>query len=166
MSILSGWAEQYGRMKRSHARLSEIAQGRLAASSDEARDALIHFFQDAYHLKDWIRNDDLVVAGDVEAHISETPQLSLCADLCNATKHLRLNRPRTGDTSTAFVGQDVTVHPATIGSGQAFSPALHGWRVQSAETILDALTLADDVVRAWERWLQQESLLATPVELT
>jgi hypothetical protein len=159
--ISSGWREQYDRLRRSYERLSAIAGGQTAGSSDEARDALFHFFQDAYHLKDWIKNDPAVTTGNVEHHINDTDVLRLCADLCNGTKHFRLKpqETRTGDASTAFTSQSVWVRPAAAGSGLPPDPALHAWRVSSGRQRYEALALADEVVRAWQQWLQRERLL-------
>ena len=159
MTILSGWQEQHERMMRSHRRLTGIAGGQIVASSDEARDALLHFFQDAYHLKDWIRNDPSVSTSDVEDVINSTEPLQLCADLCNGTKHFRLNRARTGDNSTAFTAQSVTVRPATIGSGRSADPALHGWTVESRGQSHEAIDLADSVLSEWRTWLSIEGLV-------
>ena len=55
--IQQGWGEHYNRMGRSHARLVAIANSDIELGSDDARDALFHFFQDAYQLKDWLKND-------------------------------------------------------------------------------------------------------------
>lgn len=62
----------------------------------EFQDNMWSFFQHCWHIKDWVRHDPLVddatkEAVIVAAHASEA--LMMCRDLCNATKHLRLNRP-------------------------------------------------------------------------
>jgi hypothetical protein len=176
MTILMGWREQYDRMQRSYVRLLDIASGRVMASSDEARDALFHYFQDAYHLKDWLRNSGEATAG-IEDDITNTPALALCADLCNGTKHFRLNKPpRTGDAATGFTSQHVTVRPGTahavayvpsahdashprVAHEDPPSPALHAWTVTSNGVHQDALTLASDVNREWDSWLQKQDLL-------
>ena len=49
---LTGWRSQYELMKRTYARLSEAH-----VSSIDYDDDLQHFFQDCWHLKDWIKND-------------------------------------------------------------------------------------------------------------
>lgn len=52
------WPLQYRRMRRSLTRLIAFAEGERPSYSgdpDEATDALMHFFQDAFHLKDWIK---------------------------------------------------------------------------------------------------------------
>lgn len=177
VTILAGWREQYDRVRRSHDRLSDIAGGREHASSDEARDALIHFFQDGWHLADWIANDPAVSVdkSDIDEHVKSTQALKLCADLANGTKHFGLDpkrRLRTGDAATAITSQDVTVRPATVrararvGSEPAQAPppepprpALHAWRVTSDGQEYDALTLAADVVHEWQEWQRRNRLL-------
>lgn len=151
--------KQYERMMRSHGRLRSIASGDLTASSDEARDALFHFFQDAYHLKDWIKNDPAVSTDEVEQFINEVKPLQICADLCNGTKHLTLKWTRTGDSSTGFTSQSVTVRPSTIGSGRPADPALHDWMVESKSKSYHAVDLADSVVTEWQRWLGSQGLV-------
>lgn len=159
MTILSGWKEQYSRMVRSLDRLRSIASGGLSASSDDARDSLFHFYQDAYHLKDWIKNDSSISSTDIEEVINVTEPLQVCADLCNGTKHLDLQRSRSGDSSTVFATQSVIVRPATIGSGLGADPALHGWTVESNGKHYDAVELADVVVAEWESWLVNQGLV-------
>ena len=133
--------------------------GELTASSDEARDALFHYFQDAYPLNDWIKNDPAVSTGDVEQFINEVAPLQICADLCNGTKHLALNRPRTGDSSTGFTSQNVAVRPSAIGSGLPADPALHGWTVESKSKSHQAVDLTDRVVTEWQDWLGSQGLI-------
>jgi hypothetical protein len=159
MSILTGWREQYDRMLRSHMLLVRVAGGHDAASSDQARDALVHFFQDAYHLKDWIKNDPQVTTRDPEHLVDTSEPLRLCADLCNGTKHFRLTKKaRTGDRTTAFTSQSVAVRPAAAGSGLPPDPARHCWVVSSCGLQYDAVALADDVVNDWDQWLHDERL--------
>lgn len=175
MTIIGGWREQYDRMHRTYARLADFAEGRARGSSDEARDVLFHFFQDAYHLNEWLKNSGTSPGIDTK----QRPVLALCADLCNGTKHYRLDparRHHTGDPTTGFTSQSVTVRPGTIhavahvpspGSDadppKAFAepplPALHYWTVESNGVSYDALTLAGDVVAEWDRWLRSEGLL-------
>jgi hypothetical protein len=148
-----------------------MAEGRTSADSSTARDALFHFFQDAYHLKDWLINDETVSlsAAEVEEAVSASGQLSICADLCNGTKHRGLTRTsRTGDPSTGFVGQSVTIQVGSLeelASLDLSAPAgftTHSWKVKSRGKTLDAATLAGQVVAEWDRWLVERGLLALP----
>ena len=59
------------------------------------RDETYSFFVNCYHLKDWLINDSDFPGGqtDVENYINAHQELQLCADICNAHKHLRLDKP-------------------------------------------------------------------------
>jgi hypothetical protein len=166
--------------------LIAIAEGRTPTDSSTARDALFHFFQDGYHLKDWLINDERVdvVPSEVERAVSASERLSMCADLCNGTKHRALTRTaRTGDPSTAFTGQSVTIHVGSLEelasvdlsgvwrldgdplSGDVASVSgptgftTHSWEVKSRGKRYDAVTLAAQVVAEWDRWLVERGLL-------
>ena len=190
--IQQGWREQYDRMRRSHARFVAIASGHISAGSDQARDALFHFFQDAHHLKDWLINDDAITVAryEIEDAVTASPELSVCADLCNGTKHGKLragNRgPRSGDPATAFVRQSVNVRVgtwrkvATIGAvGGELMPGstvsvdaasvwgaagftTHSWVAASKEERWMADELAEKVLMAWDAWLGEHGLLVRP----
>lgn len=178
-------------MKRSHAHFVAVASGEVSAGSDAARDALFHFFQDAYHLKDWLKNDPLVtVAGaEIERAVSEAPNLSMCADLCNGTKHrtLRSSRQKAGP-GAVFATQSVTVHVppgvATVASvgpvGEEVAPGAtvtvdaksvwgppgfttHSWTVRTGRADIEAEVLASGVVADWEVWLGRHDLLSPPL---
>jgi hypothetical protein len=63
---------------------------------DTQLDALFCFFQNCWHLKDWIKNDaslseDVRAALNGEAHANDF--LLLCKDLANGSKHLKLTTP-------------------------------------------------------------------------
>lgn len=153
MAIMSGWREQHDRMMRSYSRLVAIATGKSAVDSEEARDALFHFFQDAYHLKDWIKHDPLTSHLNVEEFARNSMPIRLCADLCNGTKHFALTKSHLIREEAAFTGQSVTVRPAPAGSRATPSPALHGWTVDSKSSTYDALVLAEGVTEEWTGWL-------------
>ena len=140
-------------MLRSHQRLVDYAEGKGVSGSAPVRDALFHFFVDAYHLKDWIKNDPATnrFGTDVETETGKHP-LNLCADICNGVKHLELTKARTGDLTTAVKTQSVTVH---VGSHSE-----HSWTVESAgRTSGRVLDLAVEIVTAWDTWLKSKSLL-------
>lgn len=148
-------------MLRSHKRLAEIATGTARADSNEARDALVHFFQDAFHVRDWIRYDDTVpdpVRDGVFQAVRRDIWLALAADLANGSKHLGLSpshQPHTGDRSTGFTSQSVTVQLGATAHGPR---VLTWWTVTSNGTTHDALDVARAVVVAWNTWLLDQGL--------
>jgi hypothetical protein len=182
--LSEGWRDQYERMLRSRARLAEAA-GPSTLGSDEARDRLYSFFQDAYHLKDWLIHDlgwytmnggkkVLTQAGrDLENHITATRALANCADLCNGVKHLVLNSPRIAGTPANLASQSVGIVLGPFESAWEFGPhakelatppagsttAEHSWLVEFNGRYYDAVRLADEVVAEWQRALRAQGLL-------
>ena len=60
-------------------------------------DFLWTFFQNCWHLKDWIKNDDALprnVCETVEDEVKKFESLMICADLANRSKHLELKNIR------------------------------------------------------------------------
>ena len=92
------YEEQFNRLKRSYNRLIQIDDG-CAGEFDSNRDDFYTFFLNCHHLKDWLMNDERLREKheDIEGYINEHKDLLLCADICNAHKHLVLNRPRSGE---------------------------------------------------------------------
>ncbi len=87
------YREQFDRMIRWFDKYTEIKRGKSRASHHDKLDHIYAFFQNAYHLKDWIKNDPTTRAsGAVESHLKNTAVLRLVADICNGTKHLSRNR--------------------------------------------------------------------------
>jgi hypothetical protein len=180
MPLSEGWRDQYERMHRSRARLAEAAG---APSGDDARDMLYDFFQDAYQLKDWIINDlgwytmqgkkkELTQDGqDLESHITATVPLARCADICNGTKHLKLDRPRIPGKPAEVAGQgrSLTLPPFEVRSEfpgpveraheqreaeeQSAVLATYTWVVTWDGGRSDAVQLADQVIAEWDAWL-------------
>ena len=60
-------------------------------------DYFISFFQNCFHLKDWIieaqKNDGINWSNKIHAMINSNQSMKICRDLCNGLKHLRINRP-------------------------------------------------------------------------
>ncbi|MFC4122022.1 hypothetical protein [Nonomuraea zeae] len=175
MPLSEGWRDQYERMLRSHARLAETAAP-SPLDAAEARDRLYHFFQDAYHLKDWLKNDqaaglDAVTNQALERHITATPALAMCADLCNGTKHLTLRDGRIPGSPAVFTSQDIDVAftPDTCPADPAVPLRLrmiprssilvgHTWVASSNDQRYDVFVLANGVVAAWNDWLDRQGI--------
>ena len=142
-----GWQMQWGRV---HRRLNDLrtAYTGRPGGTPAAVDAAQSCFEAVHHLKDWLGNDPSSGAtrADGDSFVNSSPVLQLCADLANGSKHLRLTRSRTGDTSTTLARNDVTVF---AGKGTS----AHRFYVQSAGTEHDVLHLAEGAVAEWTRFL-------------
>jgi hypothetical protein len=100
--VLGGWREQFDRIWRSYYQFSNAYNpgvdsldsrrglGSPGPAELAMQDSFIHFIQDAWHLKDWLKADRATrsLGKAVEEYADETDSLKICRDLCNATKHL------------------------------------------------------------------------------
>lgn len=141
-----GWRAQFNRIRRWHRRLAgthEVA---------EAEDHLYTFFQNTYHLRDWLLHDKAVPQADIEDLFRTHVELRLCGDLCNATKHFLLSAPK---------------QPREFSLAREYRGARRGWfGPERSETFVvmsdgqtyDVLDLADACLRIWERFLHSHHL--------
>lgn len=64
-------------------------------ASDYYADDVYSFFMHCCHIRDWLTALGLAPAASINQFVTDNLELSICADLCNGTKHFRLNRKRT-----------------------------------------------------------------------
>jgi len=81
---------------RSYARLGKIEVDKWYEKDFESElDLYLCFFIKCYHFKDWLVTTVAQNAkGMVEQFVNDSSELSLCGDICNATKHFLLNDAR------------------------------------------------------------------------
>src|SRR5262249_28170885 len=79
---------QLERVRRWHQRVRAAQPGSL----DQA-DYLYAFFENAFHLRDWLLDTDAVTSPQIEALFATHVEMRLCRDLANAHKHFSLRRP-------------------------------------------------------------------------
>lgn len=149
------YEEQFNRVKRWYQRFAEIDRGRVHdRSSDYYQDEVFAFFTSCYHLKDWIKNDGNVdiAAEKVEDFVSNTKEISLCADICNGIKHLRLTSSRSGQNPqfgrkkfhVKLGGQQTTIRIK--------------YTIDTASGPLDAFKLATKCLKAWQKFIKLDIL--------
>jgi hypothetical protein len=145
------YEEQIDRAKRWYGRFQEITDGRKHDRSVEfARDEVFAFFQNCYHVKDWIIEDKAMTIEDrkrvVEQFITESESLCLCADLCNATKHLVLKTTRSHDSpeiARAHYGLNVSAGVLKV-----------RFEISTDSGSIDAFDLATRCLSEWDRFFK------------
>jgi hypothetical protein len=118
-------------------------------------DDIYHFFQDAWHLKDWIKNDLLVpskVRDQVEQEVNNVKPFRVAADFANGTKHMVITRPRNEDAQ--FTKRKVTIMLGDPG------PALQERVLTLADgSQTTAEVVATEVMREWNLLLRRLGLI-------
>ena len=148
------WSGQWKRVQCSLSLLPGIAPPSPVFDFGAAEDAFVHFFQDAYHFKDWLKNDAASApsVGTVEDYVTSSGPLSLIGDLANGSKHLLLRSTKTGDLATRFGEVHFDGDP-TVGLVARFEVLSNG-------VVHDAIDLARAACAEWETYLRSVGLLA------
>lgn len=152
------YTEQLKRARRYYVRFKRLNDGMEHRDATEAyMDDIVAFFQNCYHIKDWLKNDPGFTkhsSSEIEDYVSKTLSLAICADICNGSKHLDLNRgARSGDVPK--IGQKViSLDVTTVISGKEI-PTRIGIQleIEHAGNKLDAFQLATDALQAWESFI-------------
>jgi hypothetical protein len=72
-------------------------------------DFLYAFFQNCHHLRHWLNAEGKVSGAEVDRFVAAHPELRLCRDICNGTKHLTISRPSL-DAALAIGREYVPAH--------------------------------------------------------
>lgn len=150
------YLEQYQRAKRWYERFKSIDEGRdHDMASDCYQDEIYAFFVNCYHLKDWLKNDPTsgINKDEIENFINKSENLSMCADLCNGSKHLVINQPRK-DTQTKIGGRSFS-----LGLGIGSPKISVRYKVELKNRTYDAFDLATKSLKEWEDFLKSKKLL-------
>jgi hypothetical protein len=154
---MSSWQEQLDRARRYHQRLiAFVAAEEHKADIILGLDDSYAFFQNCYHIKDWLKNDPAFLrAVEVEGYITSTPALSLCADIANGIKHLLLTKkPRSGSTPGPVHATLVVKLEDSFAAGEERPPSMSmQLKVEHAGRELDAIQIAADAMQAWESFV-------------
>jgi hypothetical protein len=109
---MTDYIQQYQRVRRYLIRIQDQDRDRT-----EYEDDLWSFFQNCWHLKDWLINDDDPSISpelrDTLEHklsdiLSSSPNLRICADLANRKKHVKLKNPWADATARGDIKLDFT----------------------------------------------------------
>lgn len=151
------WEDQYRRMCRYR---DKIDRSHHDESRTEYEDELWSFFQHAWHLKDWLKNDPNASATEsrVEDLANGSNELRIAADLCNRTKHYTLTRKPREDADFGGVKLEVRIKE-NLRTGESTSEESWDWSVELGNgTSRWARQLAHDIVDEWDRIIQELGL--------
>lgn len=155
------YIDQLERTKRYLKRFSDINIGvPHSQASQNYDDDVYAFFQNCYHLKDWIKNDPSCSKwSNVETFVNSNNDLQICADLCNGLKHLKLTKPRSTQ-SPQFFGCNISLNISEGFSGPTEIGIAISYKITTASGDIDAFDLARNCVNAWEGYI--DSNIFTP----
>jgi hypothetical protein len=146
-------AERYlGRLRYAYEGIQEPS---VIFSIDDPLDDCISFFMHCYHVKDWIKEIYCTSKEEKQAledYINGNPELGICADICNGSKHYQLRSEfRSGQAQEV----KATGHKALTYLTGTGGLEVHRCRfsVVSEDGVIDALELAEKCMELWNEYL-------------
>jgi hypothetical protein len=139
-----------------------IARDRL--DRDRVSDIFFAFAQTCYHMVDWLENDGSqpIRRAEWEKHVMASRALSYCSDICNGSKHARLQEKGIELSEQMSLAGAYREHIEGSGSDavwrerQVFEAKLYlEWE---GEAVL-ALDFADRCIAEWDDLLRAKGLL-------
>jgi len=139
-----GYKAQLSRVRRWYRRLSS------ATVRDDIEDYLYAFFQNCYYLLEWLLSTKIVPQIDIESLFTDNVEMRLCQDICNATKHLSLSKPKM---------------PREFSLAREYVGSTGGWFGNEAVLVVlsqgkkyDAMELAHRCLSLWEGFFRKYGL--------
>ena len=139
-----GYRGQFSRVRRWYRRLS------TATALDDIEDFLYAFFQNCYHLREWLLDAKVVAQTELESLFADNVEMQLCQDICNATKHQSLSTPR---------------RPREFSLAREYVGPKRGWFEDDSILVVlseghkyDAIDLARSCLSLWEEFFKQHNL--------
>lgn len=137
-----GWQGQYRRTRRWFDRLVSVSTGLGRLPMDEQIDFALVFFQNAYHVRDYLQQEGAASKAQLDQLMSSTLVLRVCRDLANGAKHRKINNA------------SVDSEPWIL---REYRPPEWVLVVKAGEKF-DLLSLANDCLRAWDDFLAGHNL--------
>ena len=130
---------------------------------EESCDMIYAFFQNCFHLKDWIKVDKPELKGKVERLFEKENQnpnfrcMKICADLCNGSKHCELTRKELIriDPNTDV---DVRMLKASFNFMDDNLSFYINYEILSDNDSYDVLELAGRCIAKWDEFMKDNSL--------
>lgn len=143
---IHGWGDQLFRMLR--------FQERALKSDDEGDilDFTIAFFQNCYHLKDWVpifeNIEDAAWQEKWQTFIEQNECIRYCRDICNGTKHLKIDNPS--------MDADFSIY-RDFEEVEGFEDGKFiGWFLLADDKRISLNQLMDDCINAWKVFLKEK----------
>jgi hypothetical protein len=152
---LSSFLEQFERVERYLKKVQNQDRDSIEYDDDS-----YSFFQNCWHLKDWIKADPMInkkIKSRVEKDISKVKSLRICSDLANRTKHATLTKHIKEDAR--ITNRNVTIYAPVVGSSEKCTSSCEHIITLKDGSKCKALDIARIAVKDWNNLLKRYSLI-------
>lgn len=155
---MAQYQKQLERVQRYYDRFKRLNNGTSQTmKSDEYLDDIYAFFQNCHHLKDWLKNDSAFTKrtnSQIEKYIGDTQPLAICADICNASKHLQLKQIRRCRDEPKLGKKTISIEITSCLNGQEIPTNIAMQvEIEHDDSTLDAFQVATDAIQAWKSFV-------------
>lgn len=140
----SGWQGHYRRTRRWLDRLLEVANDWDAYSMDEQIDFVLVFFQNCYHLRDYLLREQAVERRALDELMRRSRPLRICRDLANGSKHRMI-------TSASVDSSPWIVRTLNFGGTSRLT-------LKADPELLDLVSVAASCLAEWDEFLARRGL--------
>ena len=161
---MNEYKQQYDRVVRYFSRLTNQNRSQI-----DYEDDLWAFFQNCWHLKDWIKNDltipqntGKIFEDKIENEVKKYKAIMIAADLANRSKHLTLKRQNRLDAKNTKKSVTVHVPPFRLNSktgeshtdGECQSEYFYTIATEDGSEY-DAFQIAKKAIADWDTIIKQ-----------
>lgn len=155
------WKFQWGRVIRWYKRAGQIkVKSETAGAELEADDfdILIAFFQNCYHLRDWLEVSRPDLREKLDDFFEQNFEMKGCRDVCHGFKHKKLTRP---SLDADFNIVRIYDYLEIMGSGPYKNPVKYNIAFADGNDIrkYDLFDFAGKCFNLWKSFLSAEQLL-------
>jgi hypothetical protein len=127
-----------------------------------AFDYLYAFFQNCFHLRDFLEHSGGASKAELQAFMTGNTAMAVCRDIANGTKHLKISRPSI-DPKPAILRE---YHPPgwpgkKPGTSESYIVFVEDPRTEQVAPY-ELQELASRCLREWEIFLRSKGLLDSP----
>ena len=140
----NGWHGQLDRTTRWYERIQALARQKSSYLIElEDLDIVFAFFQNCWHLREWVELSRDIPQEEISTFISSHPELQVCRDIANGTKHFHVTKPSVDPEFSIYME---IVPPYVKGDPR------HTWHVIARDKY-DLLELASACMALWKQFL-------------
>lgn len=117
-------------------------------------DYIINLYTYGYHIKDWLKKEDYI---GVEEFINNNPELRVCADLCNGSKHKILTSIRSSEDPVQSVDASTITSDSVAYTADSTVPVnsqTFNIRLESGKNY-EIMYFANKIVELWNKFIFQ-----------
>lgn len=139
-----GWQGQFSRTRRWLDRLFTVANDWEAHGLDEQIDFALVFFQNVYHVRDYLLQEGVVTQKSLDELMANTEVLRIARDLANGSKHRKVTMPS--------IDSAPWIHRSLNFGG---TPRL---TLKAGSNLFDLVTVAGGCLDAWHTFFRRHDL--------